>query len=130
MFSFGNQETNRHKQGQELCQHDGQPYTGNADQFRQDQHDDDLEHESTQKGDCCGYSSVVQGCEKDFPLFSSIEAFLLFIRFRTKWHIIRNRITVNNFLIVSLSVSLYNNFGISSGRSAVRPYRQCLGSPY
>ena len=32
--------------------------------------------------------------------------------------------------IVSFCVSLYNNLGISSGRSAVRPYRQCLGSPY
>ena len=35
-----------------------------------------------------------------------------------------------HFSIVSLGISLYNNLGISSGRSAVRPYRQCLGSPY
>lgn len=32
--------------------------------------------------------------------------------------------------IVSSHASLYNIFSISSGRSAVRPYRRCLGSPY
>ena len=64
LFSLGDQKSDRHKQCQELRQHNGQPYAGNADQLRQDQHDDDLECEGAQEGNRCGYSSVVQCCEE------------------------------------------------------------------
>ena len=44
LFPLRNQKSDRHKQRQEFRDHDRQPHTGDADQSRQDQHDNDLEH--------------------------------------------------------------------------------------
>ena len=85
---------------------------------------------------CKRFSPVL--FHRSFPPVTTSLHLFVFIRNRTKRHYNPKsdycqpikKYAKLTLPIVSFCVSLYNNLGISSGRSAVRPYRQCLGSPY
>ena len=101
----------------------------------------DTGHPSLWSADCTMWSAQKIFCfplPYRFPPVTTSLHLFVFIRNRTKQHYNPKsdycqpikRYAKLTLPIVSFYVSLYNNLGISSGRSAVRPYRQCLGSPY